>query len=344
MDPNIYSDVEFLVSKKEIHKRIREITSFSDETYYSYKTNPFIGDYIASNNLLPLSLNLFYSLQHLSKRALSRSIYYLQGEDKQLIKKIVDMGITRFVVDNEPDLSRLLEVTLPKELFIRVKFREHTFYTGKNFVFGISWKKLLGLIKHYNLDRVDSLGLHFHRKTQNIGDWYITHEFKYLFPSEAHRFIQKVNIGGGIPFVYANSQPDVSTILRDIASFRDYLHDHGLLLVIEPGRYIAAPSVKLRTRVINAYDNTLVVNASIHNAYIDTFLLNIRLRILDEQKQGYCYTIKGYTLDSLDIFRYKACFSSQKKVGDEIIFLDAGAYNFHCSFNYLPVIPYRFID
>ena len=65
---------------------------------------------------------------------------------------------------------------------------------------------------------------------------------------------------------------------------------------------------------------------------MDTFLLNIRLLLENESDSGEFYTIKGVTPDSLDIFRYQVKLKNKPKVGDKLIFLDAGAYNFSTDF------------
>ena len=102
--------------------------------------------------------------------------------------------------------------------------------------------------------------------------------------------------------------------------------------MIEPGRFIAAPSVRLETEIKSIDNNNITVDCSVFNAAMDTFLLNIRLLLENESEDGEEYTIKGITPDSLDIFRYKVKLKNKPKVGDKLIFLDAGAYNFSTNF------------
>ncbi len=343
-----YKEPFFIVSKKEIKRRIWDLKRRSDIVFYSHKTNPFIGKLITKmNDGIGLCLNHINSLRDLDEDTLKKSLYYVHSESKEEIEKILDKGIKKFIVDNENDLKKVISVGDVEDIYIRVKYREHTFYTGKYFVYGISWKKIEDIIKRYDLSNKYNLGLHFHKRTQNIGEWYIFEDFFDMF---SENFLKKydiryVNIGGGIPWKYINSKPDLKYIFYNIDIFRKKLNDLNIKLVMEPGRYIAAPSVRLKVKVINKYEKTLVVNASIYNAYMDTYLLHHRLPILEESQNGkYCYTIKGNTLDSLDIFRYSACFENDIEIGDTLTFLNVGAYNFHCNFSFLSPIPYVIVD
>ncbi|MBT3395527.1 hypothetical protein HN412_03820 [archaeon] len=115
-------------------------------------------------------------------------------------------------------------------------------------------------------------------------------------------------------------------------------------MIIEPGRFIAAPSIKLECEVINVYDKNIIVNASVYNSAMDTFVAHIRLLVENEKEDGYCYTIKGFTPDSLDIFRYKVYFDNELKVGDKITFINAGAYNYSSNYFNLDKIETEVIN
>ena len=174
---------------------------------------------------------------------------------------------------------------------------------------------------------IKQLGIHFHRKTQNVSEWNLKEELEDSI--EDFSLLDLVNIGGGIPAEYKNFRKEVSEhIFSKIRELREFLNSKDIKMIIEPGRFIAAPSIKLETEVVNVYDNNVIVDASVYNSAMDTFVANIRLLVEGEKEKGNCYTIKGITPDSLDIFRYKVYFDKEIKVGDKIVFLNAGAYNF----------------
>jgi ornithine decarboxylase len=115
-------------------------------------------------------------------------------------------------------------------------------------------------------------------------------------------------------------------------------------MIIEPGRYIAAPSVELHANVINVYENNIVVDCSIFNSAMDTWISHIRLLVKGEAEEGEAYTIKGFTPDSADILRYRVYLSKKPKISDKIIFLNAGAYNFSTDFCNLPKLTTEVVD
>ena len=124
-------------------------------------------------------------------------------------------------------------------------------------------------------------------------------------------------------------------IFTKIKELRQWLNGLDIKMIIEPGRYIAAPSIKLEAEIRSVYDDTIILDCSVFNSAMDTFVAHIRLLVEGELESGQTYTIKGCTPDSMDIFRYKVFLDDPKK-GDKITFLNAGAYNFSTDFCSLP--------
>jgi ornithine decarboxylase len=315
-------------------RSIRQYESISHlgDVWYNLKTNPIVGKVLEEKTKVQFTITGLGNLKRLNDW--SKGIFLVQGETQSELNEIYDKGIGGFIVDNEREFNFVKEFSREIPIFIRIKAKEHTIYTGKYFVYGVEWSKISRLIG--SLD--GKFGVHFHRKTQNVGEWALIDDFSEIV-SALESKIQFFNIGGGLPFPYHNSRPNLKPIFKRIERFKEFLKDRGLNLVLEPGRYISAPSMDLETTVLNKYDNNLIIDASLYNAYIDTLLFGIRLDIENETKKGHTYTIKGRSPDSLDIFRYKACFKEEKKIGDKILFLNAGAYNFHTDFSDLPRIP-----
>jgi ornithine decarboxylase len=352
---------KFILYKDRIKKQYEEIKKISDIVSYSYKTNPFIGDVM--EDLLKKEIekgNLWFSVNSkytmLKKNFKAKVLYFLQGDKENELKKIIEKTDS-FVVDNINDLNKLLGLIGDKEinLFLRVKIREHTVNTGKYFVYGFKALEAIELIEKLSEKENIKLGIHFHRKTQNVGEWYLKEEFEELFEGIIDK-LNFVNIGGGFPWYYVNSNPDLEVIFDKVLDFKNYLNKKGIKLITEPGRFIAAPCVELEAEVLNVYENTVVLDCSLFNAYIDTYLFHIRLpvkgeiekekikKLLREGKKIYSYLLKGNTPDSIDIFRYNVYLDKELKIGDKIIFENAGAYNFYCEFNDLPKLEYEIKD
>ena len=102
-------------------------------------------------------------------------------------------------------------------------------------------------------------------------------------------------------------------------------------MIIEPGRFISGPAIKLEAEIENIYNNNIVINCSVYNSAMDTFVVPIRLLVENEKESGEAYTIKGCTPDSTDVFRYRV-YLDNPQVGDKIVFLNAGAYTYSTDF------------
>ncbi|WP_258082613.1 MULTISPECIES: type III PLP-dependent enzyme domain-containing protein [Methanohalophilus] len=257
-----------------------------------------------------------------------------------------------FILDNEHDLDVLL-ATLKNtnrkvNLMLRLKLRENSIRTERYFVFGMPSatinRRIGELMDNPNIGK---LGIHFHRKTQNVSEWKLQRDIEDVISPETLDAIDILNIGGGLPSVYANSNVDViGGIFKRITDFRKWLHDRDISLMIEPGRYIAAPAGKLETRVMAVYEDNVIVNASVYNSDMDAILVPVKLRVENEvsSNEGEAYVIKGCTPCSMDLFRYRVYLEKRPQIGDPITFINAGAYNFRSDFCDLEEITTELTD
>ncbi|MCD6434387.1 MAG: decarboxylase [Candidatus Diapherotrites archaeon] len=338
---------EFVLSKEVVLKQFRRINKVVDRLAYSLKTNPEVARVLEKHTNCLFSICSINSITRVANK--KRIVLFLQGEPIGELKRIAKLGINKFVVDNINDLQNILALAkegFVEELFLRIKVREHSIYTGKHFVYGFHWREANKLIQKLYSKFKDkfNLSLLFHRKTQNIGEWNLKEDFADAICKENLHKLHTVNIGGGIPWKYINSRPRLREIFSEIKTFRKFLNSEGIRLMAEPGRFIAAPAVELHTKVLNVYDNTIIVDCSIFNAAMDTYLLNIRLPVKGESSRGHKFLIKGNSPDSLDIFRYQVFLKKKPKKGSTIVFRNAGAYNFHTDFNDLPKLKTRIVE
>jgi ornithine decarboxylase len=331
----------FELSKKALKEYYKKLEPISDIIAYNLKSNEAVGKVLESETNCLFTISSINSLGAIKDK--KRIIYILQGEEKKEIEKIYKSGINSFIVDNKNDLEKVLDLNKKITLFLRIKFKEHTVYTGKYFVYGFSWQDTNKLIKELSKNKKIELGIHFHRKTQNIGEWNLVEEFFEAISKENFKHIKIINIGGGLPIEYVNSMPDTKAIMTSIKNFKIKLNKLGVKLMVEPGRFLAAPSIRLHSKIKNIYDNNIILDCSIYNAYFDTYLFHMRLIVLDENKGTEKYLLKGMSPDSLDIFRYSIMLP-KKKVGDTITFLNAGAYNFYSEFNNMDKIETKIVD
>ncbi|MFH1399242.1 MAG: decarboxylase [Candidatus Woesearchaeota archaeon] len=340
----MHDQAHFELSMSALRQQLAALEQHSDSISYSLKTNYEVG------KVLQQISNCMVSVHSPEESTLirdpARQLYFAQAWDQEELRTLLQRGITSFVVDNKNDLDILLNsLTKPINLMLRMRLKEHSVHTGKHFVYGFYSAEVNKLIPMLKANRnISKLGIHFHRKTQNVSEWSIKDELQQsLLPATLGK-ITIVNIGGGLPSVYVNYRPEIiNPIFSKITELRQWLTSQNIQMIIEPGRFIAAPAIKLITKIKNIYNDTIIINASVYNAAMDTFIANIRLLVQEESPEGQSYTIKGCTPDSVDIFRYKV-YLKDPKIGDTLTFLNAGAYNFTTDFCLLPKLETKIVE
>jgi ornithine decarboxylase len=336
---------KFILSKSKVLKQLKIINEISDSVSYSLKTNFEVGKILEKDSNCFFSVHSLESLELIKDK--SRVWFFGQSWNMNELKLLVDRGVYNFVIDNQNDLKIFLEFIKNKKnkfnLLLRFRLKENTIHTGKHFVFGMRANEINLLIpKIRNIKNINKIGIHFHRKTQNVSEWSLKEELKDSI--KILDSIDFVNIGGGIPIPYKNHRPEIlKNIFSKIKEVKEFLNSKGIKLIIEPGRFIAGPSINLETEIINIYENNIAINASVYNCAMDTFIANIRLLIDNELNFGERYVIKGCTPDSMDIFRYSV-FLNKPRIGQKITFLNAGAYNFSTDFCKLPKLKTEVIE
>ncbi len=331
---------KFVLSRKkalEQYNRIKNIGKVS----YSSKTNSEVGKILEKETDCLFSIHLVNELENIVDK--SRVLFLAQAWDFEMIKRLVGMGVMWFVVDNENDLNVLINFLERKDikvnLLLRVKLKENTIRTERYFVFGMSSQIVNERLRELRDNKnIGKLGIHFHRKTQNVSEWDIKYEMEEIIDRE---IVDIVNIGGGIPSVYANTNENVvELVIKKIKEFKEWF---GKELIIEPGRFISAPAVKLVTKIINIYENNIVVDASVYNSDMDALVVPVKLLVENELEKGNAYVIKGITPCSMDLFRYRV-YLENPKIGDKLVFLNAGAYNFGTGFCNLDKIETEVVE
>lgn len=339
----------FEISRNKVIEKFNKIKRLSDAVSYSSKTNPVVTGILEGSTESLFSIHLENELKNIKDK--SRVIFLAQGWDKRQIRRLLKKGIFRFVVDNEADLEELQDFLQKNdaeiELMLRLKLKENTIRTERYFVFGMASEIVNRRIKELKRNpKIRSLGVHFHRKTQNLAEWNLKEEIQEVLDKDTLENIDRLNIGGGLPSVYANTNENVfNSIYRKIDDLKTWLNRKNINLMTEPGRFISAPSAQLVTQIISVYENNIIVNASVYNSDMDAILVPVKLLVEGELEKGKGepYVIKGLTPCSMDIFRYRVYLDKPKK-GDEIRFLNAGAYNFSSDFCELEKIETRVID
>ncbi len=332
-------DAKFILSKNVAYEKTRSLLDLGLKISYSYKTNHEVGDVLQDSDLdVYFSIHAKEEINMIKDK--SKIIFFIQAEDVNELKNMLKLGLRNFVVDNELDFNGILqainEVKCKISLSLRMKISEHRIGSGKYFVYGMSSDKVNSLIvREKDNPCLEKIGVHIHRKSQNTSEWNVVSELKDSLSNEVLNSIDFVNLGGGLPAEYKSYSSDVLPyIFNNIRNVIYWLKEKNIDTFIEPGRFIAAPCVKLETTIIQIQENNIILNTTLYNCALDTLLTGTKMIVegeLLDSEDGEYFLIKGNSPTRDDIFRYKVKLKNPK-VGDKIIFLNAGAYNYSTDF------------
>ena len=329
---------KFILSKSKLLEQVKLLEDLGLKISYSYKTNHEVGNVLQEISSCDFSIHAEEEIEMIKDK--SKISFFTQAESLEELKEILKNGIQTFVVDNEIDLERILQASKESDkkinLSLRMKFQEHRIGTGKYFVYGMSSKKINEIISEIkNNSFIEKLGVHIHRKSQNTSEWEIEEELKDSLTEDSLKRIDALNLGGGLPAKYRSYTSKILPyIFQKLTNAKKFLEGYNIETIIEPGRFLAAPCIKLQTEIIQVQNNNLIVNTTIYNCALDNILTGTKMLVeneLGEDNEGGYYLIKGNSPTRDDIFRYKVKLDNPK-VGDTITFLNAGAYNYTTDF------------
>ena len=322
--------MKFILSKKRVIEQYDKLKDLGLKVSYSFKTNREVGKILEETD----SNFSIHNIEEIDMIKDKFKIWFFpQAWNENEIKEILDKGVRTFVVDNEKDLEVLLSnLDIKINLILRMKFMENTLVSGRYFVYGMSSDKvneIISKLKYYEF--IDKLGVHIHRKTQNTSEWGIKEELQDFLNEDSLKRIDMVNFGGGLPVEYISYTSKVlPSIFNKIKESVEWLNEREIDSYIEPGRFICGPAIKLETEIIQIYDNNIIINVSIYNCALDTVITHTKL-LVEGEGEGENYLIKGNSPTRDDIFRYRVKLKNPK-VGDKLVFLNAGAYNYSTDF------------
>jgi ornithine decarboxylase len=340
----------FILSKHKVWEKINLLKKHFDAISFSWKTNPIVGKILLEKNENMFSITSINELKQFLKQSsdVSRVLYFPFTLNQIDLEFLLKNKITNYVVENEQDLEKLINFVNTHNhkinIQLRMKLKENTMFTGKHYVFGMISNQIQNWIPKLSENKnVGNIGIHFHRKTQNVSEWSLKYEVEKSLENILP-LIQELNLGGGLPADYHNiHDKSIENIFIKIKELKDYTDKFKIKLTIEPGRFISAPAVKLNCQIIQIIDNTCSLNCSIFNGVMDTVIANVKLKVLGELDSGKKYLLRGCTPDSTDILRYSV-YLDNPQVGDIITFENCGAYTYQTNFCALEHIEYLIED
>jgi diaminopimelate decarboxylase len=281
-------------------------------------------------------------------------VYAGVGKTDEEIRAAIKVRILLFNVESVPELEQIDAIARKMRKKVNVSLRinpnvdPHThdyITTGKaENKFGIDFEKAREVfqdVKRFTHAQVS--GIHVHIGSQiETGDPFVEAFQKILeFIDELEESgikIKFLNLGGGLGAVYSDENPQTAEeFARKILPL---FKKRKFRLIFEPGRFIAANSGILATRVIYVKETDMkkfvIVDAGMNDfirpAFYNAFH-QIWPVVKNEKAQAWVYDVVGPICESGDFFA-KNRELLEMHSGDPLAIMTAGAYGFAMASNY----------
>lgn len=268
-------------------------------------------------------------------------------KDKE-IKRALEFGCNRFVVDNIEELKKFIPYAGQVELIIRVSFRSQQAVVDLSRKFGCALEELPVIVELAQQNGIEVVGLSFHVGSQSLSPMMQVNAVRSsiaamkVMNSVKWKFL---DIGGSFPVSY---QEDVLPIADFCAPVVEALADlpEGIEVFAEPGRFISAPSMievisvvgKAKRGARTWYYMDDGVYGGFSGQMFDHASYPIApLKPFDATGEFLPSVLAGPTCDSIDVIA-EDIELPELEIGDILIGKQMGAYTIASAteFNYYP--------
>ncbi|WP_319380284.1 type III PLP-dependent enzyme [Thiomicrorhabdus sp.] len=268
-------------------------------------------------------------------------------KDKE-IKRALEFGCTRFVVDNFSEMQKFYPYAGQVELIIRVSFRSPQAVVDLSRKFGCTLEELPRLVDDAAIHGIRVVGLSFHVGSQSMSP--MTHVNAVRSSVAAMKVMSHVewkflDIGGGFPIVY---QESVSPIADFCVPINEALAElpKGVEVFAEPGRFISGPAMIEVVSVVGKAKRGArmwyYLDDGVYGGFSGQMFDHARypiapLKPFDPTGDFFPSVLAGPTCDSIDVVA-EDIELPELEVGDILIAKQMGAYTIASAteFNYYP--------
>jgi diaminopimelate decarboxylase len=273
------------------------------------------------------------------------------------LRMLVDANIT-LNIDSQSELDRLLKITVPQIISIRVNpeigagHHNHCITAGSESKFGLWEEDALKAFATAKKARVERFGIHMHIGSGilNVEPFILAVEKLLRIAKRVHDEVkidfEFIDIGGGFGIPYKPEENDLDLTefsAKIVTLFKNRIEEYCLgkpFLCIEPGRYIVCDASILLTAVntikvtpshkyigVDAGFNTLL-RPTMYGSYHSVLVAN-KLGQANKEK----YDVVGPICESGDILAKERALPNVEE-GDVLAVLNVGAYGFSMSSQY----------
>ena len=268
-------------------------------------------------------------------------------KDKE-IKRALEFGCNRFVVDNIEELRKFIPYAGQVELIVRVSFRSQQAVVDLSRKFGCALEELPVMVDLAQKNGIDVVGLSFHVGSQSLSP--MTQVNAVRASVAAMKVMQHVNwkfldIGGSFPVSYQEAVLPIADFCAPVMEALTELPE-GIEVFAEPGRFIAAPSMIEVISVVGKakrgakmwyYMDDGVYGGFSGQMFDHAAYPLAPLKPFEATGEFYSSVLAGPTCDSIDVIA-EDIELPEMEIGDILIGKQMGAYTIASAteFNYYP--------
>ena len=268
-------------------------------------------------------------------------------KDKE-IKRALEFGCNRMVVDNIEEMKKFIPYADQVELIIRVGFRSKQAVVDLSRKFGCALEELPILVNLAKDHGIDVVGLSFHVGSQSLSS--MTQANAIRSSIAAMKLMDGVNwkfldIGGSFPISYQEEVLSISDFCAPVMEALSELPE-DIEVFAEPGRFISAPSMIEVVSIVGKakrgakiwyYLDDGVYGGFSGQMYDHAIYPLAPLKPFDPTGEFHSSVLAGPTCDSIDVVA-EDIELPEMFIGDVLVSKKMGAYTIVSAteFNYYP--------
>ncbi len=333
----------FLFNTRHLHHCIQILSSMVNASIsYSIKANssePVLKEIYSAkvHHFDVASLSEAIKVKKLFPECIAHFMHPVKDE-VSIYRAYHELNIKYYAVDHINELEKLKKYAGKNIIpVVRIKTENHTCIFNLSEKFGANKKDAINLIqqakKYYK-----KIGISFHIGSQSTSpdDYLSAIDLVEDIIQESAIDLHYLNLGGGLPLVYTNSNPpSIAQFLDCINKRLSKLKIKPKEIFIEPGRSLIAEAIQLVTKVCDRRGSHLYINNGIYNGLNDLG----RVKIIPHcqsyrtckkteklSKKHLPFSLYGPTCDNLDFIEGPMMLPENIQKDDFIVFSNAGAY------------------
>ena len=258
-----------------------------------------------------------------------KKIQYSIPIKKELdIKRALELGVTRFVIDDSKEYKKISFFKYDVDYIIRISISDILDLDSFGFnKWGLPITNVKKLIKQIENDGNTFCGISFYLPKELFTSTNFSIMINRIIKEFHDVNIPIIDIGGGLDYYFSEE------FEQEILKLKDRMKLNKI--IVEPGRNLIDPCIDMIASVIGIrnFNKKLwaYIDVGIYSGLLDAIIKKKKFSIHNIQNNSiegnFEYIIAGPSSDTIDIIGHY-CFNSPLNEGDKLIIKECGSYTY----------------